>query len=101
MTRGATWVMCPHYKYPKKYLKLSFGLSQTVRERVRERERERERERKVIFSLRFTGFRRLNLVRSRIKVDLSDEVYAWVPESQDSAKVQGSGFHENREKAVS
>ena len=25
----------------------------------------------------------------------------WVPESQDSAKVQGSGFHENREKVVS
>ena len=25
----------------------------------------------------------------------------WVPESQDSAKVQGSGFHRNREKAVS
>ena len=25
----------------------------------------------------------------------------WVPESQDSAKVQGSGFYENREKAVS
>ena len=25
----------------------------------------------------------------------------WVLESQDSAKVQGSGFHENRENAVS
>ena len=75
---------------------LSFGISQTVRERVRERERERER--KSIFSLRFTGFRRSDLVRSRIKADLGDEVYAWVPESQDSAKVQGSGFHENREK---
>ena len=25
----------------------------------------------------------------------------WVPKSQDSAKVQGSGFHENREKVVS
>ena len=25
----------------------------------------------------------------------------WVPKSQDFAKVQGSGFHENREKAVS
>ena len=47
------------------------------------------------------GFRRSDLVRSRIKADLRDEGYAWVPESQDSAKVQGSGFHENREKAVS
>ena len=43
----------------------------------------------------------MDLVRSRIKANLRDEVYAWVPESQDSAKVQGSGFHENREKAVS
>ena len=25
----------------------------------------------------------------------------WVPESQDSAKVQGLGFHGNREKVVS
>ena len=25
----------------------------------------------------------------------------WVPESQDFSKVQGSGFHKNREKAVS
>ena len=25
----------------------------------------------------------------------------WVPESQDSANVQSSGFHENKEKAVS
>ena len=47
------------------------------------------------------GFRRSNLVRSRIKADLRDASYAWVPESQDSAKVQGSGFHGNREKAVS
>ena len=37
----------------------------------------------------------------RIKVDLRNEGYVWLPESQDSAKVQGSGFHENREKAVS
>ena len=95
MTRGATWATCPHYKYPKKYLMLSFGLSQTVRERVRERERERERERKAIFSLRFKEFRRSDLVRSRIKADLRDEGYAWVPESKDSAKVQGSGFHGN------
>ena len=79
----------------KKYLMLSFGISQTVRERVRERERE------AIFSLRFTGFRRSDLVRSRIKADLRDEGYVWIPESPDSAKVQGSGFHGNREKAVS
>ena len=55
----------------------------------------------MIFSLRFTGFRRSDLVRSRIKADLRDEVYAWVLESPDSAKVQGSGFHKNRENAVS
>ena len=73
-----------------------FALIQTV-----ERDSKRERERKAIFSLRFTGFHRSNLVRSRIKANLRDARYAWVPESQDSAKVQGSGFHENREKAVS
>ena len=37
----------------------------------------------------------------RIKADLRDEGYTWVPKSQYSAKVQGSGFHGNREKAVS
>ena len=47
------------------------------------------------------GFRRSNLIRSRVKVALRDESYAWVSESQDFAKVQSSGFHENREKAVS
>ena len=47
------------------------------------------------------GFRRSDLVRSRIKADLRDEGYACIPESQDYAKVQGSGFHENQEKAVS
>ena len=36
-----------------------------------------------------------------VKVALSDKSYAWVPESQDFSKVQGSGFHRNREKAVS
>ena len=50
---------------------------------------------------RFTGFRRSDLVRSKIKVDLRDEGYTWVPESQDSSKVQGLGFHINREKVVS
>ena len=72
---------------------ISFGLSQTIRERVRER--------KAIFSLRFTRFRPSDIVRSIIKVDLRDEGYTWVSESQDSAKVQGSGFHRNREKVVS
>ena len=47
------------------------------------------------------GFRPSDLVRSRIKANLRDEVYVWIPESQDYAKVQGSGFHGNREKAVS
>ena len=47
------------------------------------------------------GFCRADLIRSRIKADLLDEVYAWVPKSQDSPKVQGSGFHGNREKVVS
>ena len=47
------------------------------------------------------GFRRSDLIRSRIKVDLRDESYTWVLESQDSTKVKGSGFHENRENVVS
>ena len=47
------------------------------------------------------GFLRSDLVRPIIKADLRDEGYAWVPESQDSFKVQGSGFHENQEKVVS
>ena len=47
------------------------------------------------------GFRRLDLVRSRIKADLRDEGYTWVPKSKDFSKVQGSGFHGNREKVVS
>ena len=47
------------------------------------------------------GFRWSYLVRSRIKADLRDEGYTCVPESQNSTKVQGSGFHENREKVVS
>ena len=79
-----------------KYQNLSFWSQPN-----RKRESRIERERKAIFSLRFKGFRRSDLVKSRIKVDLSDEGYTWVPESQDSAKVQGLGFHENREKVVS
>ena len=77
---------------------LIFGLIRTVE---REREGEGERERKPNFSLRFTGFHRSELDNPRIKADLHDEGYTWVPESQDSTKVQGLGFHENREKAVS
>ena len=43
-----------------------------------------------------------SLVGSRwVKVALRDESSAWIPESQDFAKVQSLGFHENREKAVS
>ena len=37
----------------------------------------------------------------RVKNVLRDESYAWVPESQDFTKVQGSGFHGNREKVMS
>ena len=72
---------------------LIFCLIQTV-----ERERGRERERKPSFSLRFTGFRRSELDSLRIKTDLQDEGYTWIPESPDSAMVQGSGFHEKPRK---
>ena len=76
--------------------KLGLGpFTNRKRESNRERDREKERERKAIFSLRFTGFHRSDLVRSRVKAYLRDEGYVWVPESQDSAKVQGSGFHGN------
>ena len=47
------------------------------------------------------GFHQSELGSPRIKVDIRDEGYTWVPESQDSAKVQDSGFHRNREKVVS
>ena len=47
------------------------------------------------------SFRRSDLVGLRVKVALCDESYTWVPESQDFAKVQSSGFHENQEKVVS
>ena len=83
------------YNLPKD---LIFGLIQTVET---EREGERGRVRNPSFSLRFTRFHRSKLGNPRIKDDLRDEGYAWVPESQDSAKVQGLIFHENREKAVS
>ena len=73
-----------------------FGLEQNVRERERGR-----REKKASFSDDFTRFCRLELSRPRVKVVLSDDSYAWVSESQDFAKVQGLGFHGNREKVVS
>ena len=47
------------------------------------------------------GFHLSELGSPRIKDDLRDEGYTWVPEYQDSSKVQGSGFHGNREKVVS
>ena len=50
------------------------------------------------FSDDFTRFFRSELGKTIIKVVLRDKSYAWVPESQDFAKVQGSGFHINREK---
>ena len=53
------------------------------------------------FSGDFTGFYRSELGRPRVKANLRYESYAWVPESHDFTKVQGSGFHGNREKAVS
>ena len=58
-----------------------------------EREREREEgEEKQLFSGDFMGFCRSELGRPRLKAALQDESYAWVPESQDFAKVQGSGY---------
>ena len=47
------------------------------------------------------GFHLSELGSPRIKADLRDKGYALIPESPDSAKVQGSGFHGNREKVVS
>ena len=86
----------------KKYLKSrnisQFGLAPDVRERERERERGRK---KSSFSDDFTRFCRSELDKPRVKAAIHDESYAWVPESQDFSKVQGSGLHENREKAVS
>ena len=59
-----------------------------------ERERE-EGEEKKHFSGDFTGFCRSELYKLRVKATLRDDSYAWVPESQNFAKVQGSSFHEN------
>ena len=65
------------------------------------REREREKRKRASFSLRFTSFRRSDLIGSRVKVALRDKRYAWVQESEDFTKVQSSSFHKNREKTVS
>ena len=59
-----------------------FGLEQYVREREM-------REKKSKFLCNFTRFCLSKLGRSRVKATLRDESYAWVPESQDFAKVQG------------
>ena len=85
------------YKYQEisKIEKISqFGLEQNVKERE-------EGEKKASFSSNFTRFCQSELSRPRVKAALRDESYAWVPELQDFAKVQGSGFHINREKAMS
>ena len=52
----------------------------------REREREDEEEKRP-FSDDFTGFCQSELGKPRVKAALCDESYAWVPESQDFAKV--------------
>ena len=84
----------------KKYLKSreisQFGLAPNVRERERD-----EGEKKASFSSDFTGFCRSELGKPKVKAVLRDESYAWISESQYFAKVQGSGFHGNQEKAVS
>ena len=71
-----------------------FGLEQNVRERERGRK-------KASFSNDFMRFFRSELGRPRVKAALRDESYVWIPKSQDLAKAQGLGFHENREKAMS
>ena len=55
-------------------------------------ERERERIEEVSFSLPFMSFRWSKLDMPRVKVALRDESYAWVLESQDLAKAQGSSL---------
>ena len=57
---------------------------------------EREREESKPFSGNFTGFCMSELGKPRVKVVLSDKSYAWVPKSQDFAKVQVSTKTEKR-----
>ena len=45
-------------------------------------------------------FHQSELGKPRVKAALRDESYAWILESQDFAKVQGSGFDENRENSL-
>ena len=63
-----------------------------------DREREREEKKGNLSSLISRGFCQSELDTPGVKAALRDESYSWVLESQDFAKVQGSGFHENREK---
>ena len=99
MARCEPRVSCINIKKYLKSRKISqFGLAPNVRERERERER---REKKTNFSGDFIGFCQSELGKPRVKAALRDESYAWVPKSQDFVKVQGSDFHENREKVVS
>ena len=50
------------------------------------------------FSDDFTWFCQAELSRTIVKAALPDESYAWVPESQDFAKVKGPGFSTKTEK---
>ena len=96
MVRRETHVSCINIKKISKIKNISqFGLKHNVRER------ERGGRKKASFSSDFTGFCRSELSRLGVKVALHDKSYVWVLESQDFAKVQGSGFHKNQEKAVS
>ena len=63
---------------------------------IEREKRERERERKE--KKPFYGDFRSKLGRTRVKATLRDKSYAWVPESQDFAKVQGSSFYKKQEK---
>ena len=74
---------------------LQFGVEQTL-----EREKE-EGEKKQTSPVILLGFAPSKFGRPRVKAALHDKSYAWVPESQDFAKVQGSGFLGNREKMMS
>ena len=82
MARCELRVSCINIKKISKIKNISqFGLEPNVRER------ERGGRKKTSFYDDFTGFCRSELDRSRVKATLRDERYAWVPESQDFAKV--------------
>ena len=83
-------VSCINIKKISKIKKISqFGLEEDVRER------EKGGRKKASFFGDFTRFCRSELGKPRVKAALRDESYTWVPESQDFAKVQGSGFQGN------